>query len=245
MKQQRGMPSTHPEEHGCVELWLFSRDLPNENEHSQLAAYLSTEERKRSARFLDPQDRHRYIVSRGRLREILSGYTSMPPQLIQFRYGKHGKPYLDGYPPIFFNLSHSGHLAAVAISKQFNIGVDIERVRIVRRNLPERYFSAHEIAGLAELQGEAWQSAFFRCWTRKEAFIKALGEGMRQPLKSFSVTFQDNQPARLTWMSGDAEAPNNWTFIDLLPAPGFAGAIALKTNGAAVPRLRIMGARAA
>lgn len=234
------MPSAHQADDSFIDLWLFSRDIPDQNEHSQLAAHLSTEELERSARFLDPQDRHRYVVSRGRLREILSGYASISPQQIQFRYGEHGKPYLRDPASISFNLSHSRHLAAIAVSTQFDVGVDIERVRAVRPNLPERYFSAPEIAGLAELEKDAWQDAFFRCWTRKEAFIKALGEGMRQPLKSFSVTFRENEPAGLTWMADDAEAPDKWAFIDLAPAPGFAGAIALKTNGAPAPRLRII-----
>lgn len=234
------MHCSHQVDDSFIDLWLFSRDSPDKNEHSKLTAHLSSEELERSARFINPQDRHRYVVSRGRLREILSWYASTSPRQIQFRYGEHGKPYLVDPTSISFNLSHSGHLAAIAVSTLFDLGVDIERLRPVRPNLPERYFSAPEIAGLAELEGEAWQNAFFRCWTRKEAFIKALGEGMRQPLKSFSVTFRKNEPACLTWMAGDTEAPDEWAFIDFAPAPGFAGAVALKTNGAPTPRLRIM-----
>jgi len=223
---------------GAIDLWLFSRDV-DARERIRLAAYLSPEERTRTQRFLDERDSHRYAATRGRLREILSSYVGLPPAQISFRYGDRGKPYLEDGPPTWFNLSHSGHLAAVAVSTEFEVGVDIERLRPVRQDLPDRYFSRSEATALATLEGDAWRAAFFRCWTRKEAFIKALGEGMRQPLDSFAVTFDEAEPARLVWLEGDTGAPENWSFLDIAHAKGFAGAIAAMTSGAPAPTLRI------
>lgn len=237
--------SQNPDQHigcpspgGTIDLWLFARDV-DARERAIVAAHLSPKERARSQRFLDERDSYRYDVTRGRLREILSGYVGLPPAQIAFRYGDRGKPYLEVEPPVWFNLSHSADLAAVAVSTDFELGVDIERLRPVRRDLPDRYFSRSEAAALAALEGDAWRAAFFRCWTRKEAFIKALGEGMRQPLDSFSVSFGEAEPARLTWLAGDPEAAGNWSFLDVPPAEGFAGAITAMTSGAPTPRLRI------
>lgn len=222
-----------------IDLFVFSLDL-EEDELAALGAHLSPEEDQRGRRFVEDRDRRRYVAARGRLRDILSSYAGTPPGELEFSYGDRGKPYLASARKPFFNLTHSAHLAALAVSPRFEIGVDIERLREVRRDLPKRYFSAAEVSALDALEGAAWQAAFFRCWTRKEAFIKALGEGMHQPLKSFSVSFAEAEPARLDWLEGDAAAPSNWTLLDFTPAAGFAGAIAVMTGGAAAPGLRIV-----
>lgn len=238
MSQNPDQHARYPSAGGTIDLWLFTRNV-TAGERAALSAHLSAEERARSQRFLDERDSHRYAATRGMLREILSGYAGLPPAQIAFRYGDRGKPYLHEGPPLWFNLSHSADLAAIAVSTDFDIGVDIERLRPVRRDLPDRYFSRSEATALAALEGNAWRDAFFRCWTRKEAFIKALGEGMRQPLDSFSVSFGEGEPARLMWLEGHSDAPANWTLLDTPPAEGFAGAIAAKTGAAPPPRLRI------
>lgn len=238
MSQNPDQHVPSPSARGTIDLWLFTRDV-DERERAALAEHLSPEERSRSQRFLDERDSYRYAATRGRLREILSCYTGLPPAQIAFRYGDRGKPYLQENPPVWFNLSHSADLAAVAVSTDFEVGVDIERLRPVRRDLPDRYFSRSEAEALAALEGDDWRAAFFRCWTRKEAFIKALGEGMRQPLDSFSVSFGEAEPARLTWLEAHADAPANWSLLDTPPAEGFAGAIAAMTGGTPPPRLRI------
>lgn len=220
-----------------VDLILLSLDLADAD-IAVLSAHLSPDEHERSRRLLCERDRRRYVTARGQLREILGGYLATQPAEIRFRYGERGKPYLAPNQQLFFNLSHSADLAAIAISRDFEVGVDIERLRPVRRDLPKRYFSPREAMALDALEGDAWQIAFFRCWTRKEAFIKALGEGMRQPLKSFSVTLSE-QP-RLEWLADDANAPQNWTFFDVAPAAGFIGAVAVKTCGAPAPHLQIL-----
>ena len=224
---------------GRIDLFVFSLDLVDD-ELKALEAHLSSEERERGRRLVDDIDRRRHTAGRGRLREILSSYAGVAPADVSFRYGERGKPYLANGRPTFFNLTHSAHLAAVAVSPDLELGVDIERLRGVRPDLPKRYFSDEEAAALSALHGDAWQATFFRCWTRKEAFIKAIGLGMRQPLKSFSVSLLEDEPARLEWLEDDDRAPCNWTLIDFAPADGFAGAVAVNTAGAPAPSLRII-----
>ena len=157
----------------------------------ELTNRLSVEEQQRARRFHRDSDRLRFCVGRSLLRKILSAQTNRPPRSITIRNGSYGKPYVDGGP--WFNLSHSGPAVLVGISQSGEIGVDIELVKPLRDldELAQRCFSPRELESLERWTGFDRTRAFFRAWTRKEAFVKALGGGLSIDLKSFSVSLDD------------------------------------------------------
>lgn len=188
-------------------------------------AALSAEEVARAARFVFCRDRDRYIAGRARLRAILSHYTGVPPAAIMFRYGPNGRPEIEGPR---FNLSHTGDLALLAVGDVVPLGVDIEALRPIALDLARRYFAPGEVRALMALPVEHQQAAFFRFWTRKEAYLKALGTGLATDLSSFTVTLHPDQPARLTTCASGAVA--HWSLHDIPLPPGVAGAVALRAR---------------
>jgi 4'-phosphopantetheinyl transferase len=169
-----------------VHLWTQALDLTPQ-EVQRFCELLSDDERMRAGRF--PFDRHRdrFIVARGRLREILAGYLNTEPKHIVFRYGEKEKPETAG---LKFNVSHSAGLAVYAITRDREIGVDVEEIRtaIAQEQIAERFFCSNEVCSIRTAPAEEQALAFFRCWTRKEAYIKALGVGLSIPLSSFDVS---------------------------------------------------------
>jgi 4'-phosphopantetheinyl transferase len=220
---------TFREPFGGVRVWEFGIDLPGE-EVAELARHLSDEERARAERFIFPRERGRFAAGRGRLRAILGGILGADPRSIAFVYGARGKPALA--PPwdasgLAFSLSHSAGQALLALTVGREIGCDLEAHREVRYGeaVARRFFSEDENRALAAYVGPPWTAAFFRCWTRKEAFIKALGDGLAYPTRRFTVTLGENEPARLVRVDGDPEAARRWR-IEALDAPrGFAAAV--------------------
>lgn len=212
-----------------IDLWTWPLS-PGDGEIERLGALLSEDERARAARFVFDRHRERFIVARGRLRQILGGLVARPPEDLRFAYGDHGKPTLGGiHGAPHFNLSHSEDIAALAVS-DLELGVDIEAVRPLKEDVAGRFFSAAEIAALAQLRESERLDGFYRCWTRKEAVIKALGTGLSLPLKSFDVSI-GAAGARLLRLEGMRDAPRDWALANLDPAPGYAGAIACNTGG--------------
>ncbi len=209
-----------------LHLWLLD---PSDHLLPDLRRLLSEDERARAARFVRPLDRDRYITGRARLRQILAAATGRDPRALRFSYGAHGKPALKGGPA--FNLSHSGPLAALAIgpaaTPAIGIGIDIERIRPIEAAVARRHFSPAEHAALGQMPAADWLTGFYRCWTRKEALVKAQGTGLSMPLDSFDVSLTDN--ARLERIDGDS--PGNWRMIHFNPAPGWVGAVAARTGG--------------
>jgi 4'-phosphopantetheinyl transferase len=136
----------------------------------------------------------------------------------------------DRRPPLFFNLSHSHDLACLAISGDFVLGVDIEKIGPVPPENIERFFSKREQDELAALKGYDRREGFFNCWVRKEAFVKAVGEGLSMPLESFSVSLAPGKPARLLHVDGQPDAPRHWRIAAFSPAPGYAGALAIASG---------------
>ncbi len=200
---------------------------------SELLPRLSPEERDRAARYHFERDRRAFVAARGLLRGLLGRYAGADPSRISFVYGPRGKPSLAGEPArtgLRFNLSHSGGLALFAFALNRELGVDIERERLVPEadSIAARYFSRAEVATLAGLPTTERPPAFFRCWTRKEAFIKATGDGLSRPLDDFDVAFAPGQPARLLRVEGEPGQAGRWWLEDLAPAPGFAGALAVE-----------------
>ena len=188
-------------------------------------ASLASDERARASRFVFARDRDRFIRGRGVLRAILSHYTNRPADTLEFRYEPEGKPrldLLDSDRPIRFNLAHSRHLAVYAVSRNREIGIDVEAVRsdFIGEELAERYFSPSEMVELRSLRPDQRQEGFFLCWTRKEAYVKALGAGLAIPLDSFDVSLTPERPATL--VSTDSA---RWKLHSFQPAAGYAGAV--------------------
>lgn len=164
---------------------------------------------------------------------LLASYLGMDAASVQFVYGPQGKPALSPAPKnapssLQFNASHSGDLAAYAFTNGCKIGVDVERYRALPdlENIARRFFSPEETAELLALSPAETASGFFNCWTRKEAFIKAMGGGLSIPLDSFRVTLGPGAAARMVSLGGNDDAARRWTLYDFSPGPEYAGAIA-------------------
>ncbi|AYG62877.1 4'-phosphopantetheinyl transferase family protein [Rhizobium jaguaris] len=216
----------------AIDVWTWSLDAPPSSVEGY-AALLSAEELARAARFVRERDGRRFIVGRGRLRSILGRYLGLPPKLLAFTYNDYGKPsiaLLDG-TPFSFNLSHSADLAALAISDRYELGIDVEEIRLLKEDIAGRFFSRKEYLTLQALPPEAYLDGFYRCWTRKEAFVKAHGAGLSLPLDSFDVTFDWANEPRLERLEGDPDAPSNWRILELETPVMFAGAVVALTKG--------------
>jgi 4'-phosphopantetheinyl transferase len=195
------------------------------------AEALSADEHQRAERFCFAQHRARFVVARGVLRLLLSHYTGVEAQRVQFSYGTYGKPFLtDCGEPISFNVSHSHELALFAFTRGRAVGVDLERIRPVldAPQVAQRTFSKNENSELCALSESERELAFFNCWTRKEAFIKAKGSGLSFPLESFDVSLIPGEPARLLRTRLDAHDTENWSLQALHPAAGYAAALAVE-----------------
>jgi 4'-phosphopantetheinyl transferase len=200
-----------------------------------LAQTLSIEEKKRSEQFHFDRDRERFIVGRGILRAILGCYLSVEPNRLQFSYEDNGKPRLVEYicsGTIHFNLSHSDDLALYGFTRDREIGVDIERIRDIpeMEQIAERFFSERENAVFRALPQGKKKKAFFNCWTRKEAFIKATGDGLALPLNTFDVTLAPDDPVALTNFAGSLKEAANWSLHALTPFLDYIGAIAVEKH---------------
>jgi 4'-phosphopantetheinyl transferase len=223
---------------GPADVHVWSMALHVEPAESmELERCLSVHERCRADRFAFDADRARFVVGRGLLRTILARYSGAPPSEIRFRTNEYGKPSLecerDEGSALQFNFSHSDSIALCALSRGRAVGVDIERERPLPalEEIAERYFSAREHAALCELPEELRRRAFFACWSRKEAYIKARGLGMSLPLASFDVSLAPDEPAMLLAVRGEPEASARWALYDLDPADGFAAALVVERAG--------------
>jgi 4'-phosphopantetheinyl transferase len=207
-----------------IHIWRASLDL-SAPALARLDATLGHDEKSRAGRFVHARDRDHFIAARGILRDLLGAYLKQPADRVQFRYGKHGKPRLAAEyseTAITFNLSHSHGLAVYAISNGLELGIDVELIRpeFAGEDIAARYFSEEEMAELRALPIELRADGFFRCWTRKEAYVKARGEGLSIPLDSFSVSLTPGQPDVLS--SVDSES---WTLRSFAPEPRYVGAV--------------------
>ena len=169
---------------GRVHVWTVALDGPAERP-GRLGACLSPDETTRARRFHFEVHRRRFTVARGALRHLLGAYLRRSPESLVFRYGHRGKPELPEAPELSFNLSHSEERALLAVSHVAALGVDIERLRPMddMEAIARRFFSPPEHAALMALAPGERVAGFFRCWTRKEAYLKAVGEGLAIPLR--------------------------------------------------------------
>jgi 4'-phosphopantetheinyl transferase len=193
-----------------------------------LTPLLSPDEQQRAARFRFEHDRRKYILCRGILRTILSQYLQRDPIALTFDYGKYGKPSLTGCQALSFNLAHAGDRALYAVTQHHAIGVDIEQLRFVEyaEQIVSRYFSSAEKQAFQSLPENQQQLAFFRAWTGKEAFLKAIGSGLSLPLDQVAVTLLPSQPARLVGLPA-GYLIHQWQLHQFVPSEDYVGAIVL------------------
>lgn len=217
-----------------IDVWRWNLDPPS-CDIDRLLGLLSGEEKARASRFVYPIDRQRFVAGRAGLRLVLGHYLHIPPHRIGLTYNVFGKPRLAGAPELLhFNLSHSADVSMLAVSDHYPVGIDVEAIKPLKEDIAGHFFSKSECEGLAAFAGEDYLHAFYRCWTRKEAFVKAHGAGLSLPLDSFDVTVDATSRPRLCSLDGDANAPLNWSLFDVATPPGFAGTLAALTLGNAV-----------
>lgn len=217
---------------GEVHIHRFCLDL-EDKERARLHRFLSPEELVRADRLRNRQTRNRFIVGRGVMRETLAGYLGLEPGSLRLAAGEQGKPHLSGEQGqnrLCFNLSHAGNLALLAVSNQCELGIDLEqRVDdLPYQGMAEQFFSPRELTELFSLSLELQLDAFFRCWTRKEAYLKGCGSGFSQPANCCDVSLlPDHVPALLEHRTCPAE-PGRWQLMDLTVPDGFYAALAVK-----------------
>lgn len=215
----------------AAHVWCLPLDVP-ESFLTELWTLLSEDERQRAARFLFDKHRRRFVACRGQVRKILSSYLGSPAEQIRFRYESMGKPALDSPwsdSGVRFNVSHSHEMALCALALGRELGVDVEHIREPSDfdGLAERFFAKSEVGALRALPQEERLAAFFNCWTRKEALLKAAGTGLSFPLDRVVVTLAPDEPARVVAYGDDSSAALKWWLGTLKPAEGYVGAIAL------------------
>ncbi len=229
---------------GAVHLWLLSLDQPAWPAEAN-ADCLDRQETDRAQRFHFDEHRRRYIAGRGQLRHLLAGYLHAAPGDVHFSYGEQGKPFLDpchagaaGHSMLHFNLSHSENVALLGVTRDAEIGVDVEAVRAMldAGDVARDNFSPSEVDAWERLPDEVRDEGFFACWSRKEAVVKAMGGGLSIPLDSFQVTLDPNAPARLLSIAGEPAAPQRWTLWGERVMPGYWGAVAAKAPALEIRR---------
>ncbi len=217
-----------------VHVWSIALTQAEEV-YQKLLAGLSADEQRRAAQFKFEKLQKRFIAGRGALRDILSRYTGRTVGKIIFEYETHGKPKLAATlnsKNINFNLSHTEDLALCAVCRDRAIGVDVEFIRPMddAEAIARRFFSRAESEKFCALPAAQKPTAFFNCWTRKEAFIKALGEGLSHPLDQFEVSFSEGEPVALLGTRPDAQEASKWMLRALAPGQNYVGALAVKGN---------------
>jgi 4'-phosphopantetheinyl transferase len=190
---------------------------------------LSVDERGRADRFRIEKACEEFILTRGTLRLLLAQYVGIKADDVRFRYAAHGKPALENESTVRFNVSHTDGLALIAFVQQRAIGVDVENLarKTEARLLAERFFSERERQALGRLRGEELQAAFFRCWTRKESYIKATGDGLSLPLDQFDVSVSAGDKNALLATRPDPVEAGRWTVSDVPVGAGYAAAVAV------------------
>ncbi len=214
---------------GEVHLWLVSI-AEKEAQLDDLHGLLSQEELSRAERFYFEKDRKRYIIARGMLRTILSQYCRFEPEDHQFGYNQYGKPNLIDNDWLRFNISHSGDKVLYGFTQNRELGIDIEYVKPFENThqIVERFFSDHEKEQFRSVPDHMKNIAFFNCWTRKEAYIKALGKGMSLPLDEFSVYFIPDKPACLLETKHDIQEKDRWTLQEINVGEGYVAAVTVQ-----------------
>jgi 4'-phosphopantetheinyl transferase len=229
-------PPAHPALYrNEIQVWRAELDQPADRVE-ELSLHLAEDEIRRAARFHRERDRRRFIVGRGVLRRILGLYLRLQPTGVQFGYGTHGKPCLamaEWGAGLEFNLAHAGNLVLYAFSRRGAIGIDVEQLRPLPNMglIGAKFFSAGENAAYAALPAEEKELGFYHCWVRKEAYLKALGEGLARPPEQVEVSLAPGKPAQLLHMAGAPDEAGRWSLVSLAPMAGYVAALAAEGNG--------------
>ncbi|MEO0733443.1 MAG: 4'-phosphopantetheinyl transferase superfamily protein [Bacteroidota bacterium] len=217
-------PEQYDLPHGEVHLWRWHLDVKPAVRQA-LESHLHPTERERFAAFHYARDRHQHTVARSRLRQLLGGYLGLPPKAVKFNYAAHGKPVLPSdFSDLQFNLSHAGGWGLAAVTRTYSIGVDVEPIHdsFSVAALVRRFFSPREIPVV--LAGQ--HRSFYLAWTRKEAIIKAHGDGLALPLHQFGVTVEDQEPVRVLHLDWAPEEVPTWRLHSFMVAENTPGAVA-------------------
>jgi 4'-phosphopantetheinyl transferase len=214
-------------------LWVVALDDVPEG-LPDFRSILSPDERERAGRFLSDVDARRYMAARASLRSLLGAYVGIEPSELRFIYDRFGKPGLGGEAQaasVRFSVSHSADLGLFGFVRKHRMGVDVEHVRtdIDVEGLAKNHFSRNEFEKLRSQPSDRQLEAFFCCWTRKEAYLKARGEGMSHGLDRFEVSFTPGEPVAILCADDDPDVSRRWTLEHLSPEPGYLGAVAVET----------------
>lgn len=224
----------------AVHLWRTRLDQP-ESVVRDLGNFLSREELRRADRYLSDFSRQCFMVGRGWLRTMLGRYLGLDPRAFDFCYGPYGKPELAEISKIHnrqsnltgslrFNLSHSQNIAVLAVAIDRYVGIDVEQIRSVVEmdGIVTQLLSSAERSEFDQLPVSQRKSAFFRCWTQKEAYLKALGDGLTVPLQNIEVSIGTEAPPKLRRVLGRPKEASRWILKDVQPSPGYLGALAVE-----------------
>ncbi len=212
-----------------VHVWQASLDQLSPTV-SRLTELLSEDERARADRFHFERDREHFIVGRGVLRIVLGRYLGISPEQVQFQYGDHGKPGLPGNTPLRFNLAHSNDLMLLAVTLRHEIGVDVEYLHLMpeAENIATRFFTKAENKALRNLPASQKLEGFFMQWVCKEAYLKALGDGLAKPLEAFEILSTLRRPQGLLKVTDDPDESKRWFFQVFRPGDGYISALAIE-----------------
>jgi 4'-phosphopantetheinyl transferase len=213
------------------EAHIWRADLKfNECFQTSFLKLLSPDEKRRAQKFRFTKDSRNFIIARGILRSLIGKYLKIKPSEISFRYSEFGKPGIADNHSLQFNISHSKNIALFAFIKKLNVGVDVEFVNpdIEVKDIAEKFFSPNEVLNLFALPEKQHTLGFFNCWTRKEAFIKAVGEGLSFPLNKFEVSLEPDKPAKLLATDWEPKAVSKWSIFSMSPATNFVGGLAIE-----------------
>jgi 4'-phosphopantetheinyl transferase len=236
-------PDTIRLEPGQVHLWAAALN-ESVDQLSNLEALLSPAEQLRARAFKFLKDRSRFVIRRGLLRMTLGRYLERSPAAIEFRHGAHGKPEIqreEADNPLFFNTSHSGDIAVCAITSTCPIGVDVEHTVELSgiHSIARHFFLPREAQTLLALPADAQLPAFYACWTRKEAFLKATGEGIAESLAKVEVTLAPEDQPGVVSVAGDQRAREEWQLHPFVPAAGYLGCIAYRSAALGMQQWRV------
>ena len=219
---------------GKISVWTVSKDSaasPDTYLH-----FLSEDEKLRAAKYRFDKDREMFLLGRGILRVILAKYLKKDPSEIIFDYGPQGKPFLANARAPYFNISHSGKILVMAFCLQHPLGIDVEETKsdFDVFEVAKHHFSARELQTLKDLEEKEKNKGFYRCWTRKESFIKAEGFGLSFPLDAFSVSIHDDYKAELIETKWKKNEKDFWSLFSFIPAEGYLAALCTRQREATI-----------
>ncbi|MEM9363758.1 MAG: 4'-phosphopantetheinyl transferase superfamily protein [Bacteroidota bacterium] len=215
-----------------IHLW----QIPLDAQIDEVETYfniLSSDERERAQKFHFKKDRNCFVITRGVLRILSAKYVSKKPMEISFGLEEYGKPKLEHRTSLNFNVSHSGNMALIGFVHNHAVGLDVEYIKrdIDVLDIAQNFFSKNEIEALNAIELNKQYEAFYRCWTRKEAFIKAEGSGLSFPLDRFSVSMEKDDEASLYWVDWNSYEKEKWDIFSFKPNEDYIAAVTVKAKG--------------